>query len=105
LLTGRGRIILRAKANVEILKNDRENIVITEIPYQVNKSALIEKMAELVRDQKVDGISNIRDESDRDGMRVVIEMKRDGQPLVTLNQLFKHTQMQVTFGVIMLAFG
>jgi DNA gyrase subunit A len=102
-LTGRGKIVIRAKANVEVLKNDRENIVITEIPYQVNKSSLIEKMAELVRDQKIDGISNIRDESDRDGMRIVIEMKRDGQPLVTLNQLFKHTQMQVTFGVIMLA--
>ncbi len=102
-LTGRGRIILRAKANIEVMKNDRENIVITEIPYQVNKASLIEKIAELVRDGKVDGISNIRDESDRDGLRVVIEMKRDGQPAVTLNQLFKHTQMQVTFGVIMLA--
>ncbi|HOI29101.1 MAG TPA: DNA gyrase subunit A [Melioribacteraceae bacterium] len=102
-LTGRGRIILRAKANIEVMKNDRENIVITEIPYQVNKASLIEKIAELVRDQKIDGISNIRDESDRDGLRVVIEMKRDGQPAVTLNQLFKHTQMQVTFGVIMLA--
>jgi DNA gyrase subunit A len=103
LLTGRGRIILRAKANIEVMKNDRENIVITEIPYQVNKSSLIEKIAELVRDGKIEGISNLRDESDRDGMRIVIEMKRDGQPAVTLNQLFKHTQMQVTFGVIMLA--
>ncbi|MEW6703124.1 MAG: DNA gyrase subunit A [Bacteroidota bacterium] len=102
-LTGRGRIVIRAKANIEVLKNDRENIVITEIPYQVNKAALIEKIADLVRDGKVDGISNIRDESDRDGMRIVIELKRDGQPAVTLNQLFKHTQMQVTFGVIMLA--
>ncbi len=103
LLTGRGRIILRAKANVEVLKNDRENIIITEIPYQVNKTTLIEKIASLVREQKVEGISNLRDESDRDGMRIVIEMKRDGQPAVTLNQLFKHTQMQITFGVIMLA--
>ncbi len=102
-LTGRGRIILRAKANIEVMKNERENIVITEIPYQVNKAALIEKIAELVREDKIVGISNIRDESDRDGLRVVIEMKRDGQPAVTLNQLFKHTQMQVTFGVIMLA--
>jgi DNA gyrase subunit A len=101
--TGRGRIILRAKANIETLKNERENIVITEIPYQVNKSALIERIAELVHDGTIDGISNIRDESDRDGLRIVIEMKRDGQPAVTLNQLFKHTQMQVTFGVIMLA--
>ncbi len=103
LLTGRGRIILRAKANVEVLKNDRENIIITEIPYQVNKTTLIEKIASLVREQKIEGISNLRDESDRDGMRIVIEMKRDGQPAVTLNQLFKHTQMQITFGVIMLA--
>ena len=103
LTTGRGRIILRAKANVETLKNDRENIVITEIPYQVNKSAMIERIADLVRAGSIDGISNIRDESDRDGLRVVIEMKRDGQPAVTLNQLFKHTQMQVTFGVIMLS--
>lgn len=101
--TGRGRIILRAKANVETLKNDRENIVITEIPYQVNKSNLIEKIAELVREGKIDDISNIRDESDRDGMRIVIELKRDAQPTVVLNQLYKHTQMQVTFGVIMLA--
>lgn len=102
-LTGRGRIVLRAKANIEVMKNERENIVITEIPYQVNKATLIEKIADLVREGKVEGISNIRDESDRDGLRVVIEMKRDGQPAVTLNQLFKHTQMQVTFGVIMLS--
>ncbi|MFA5803005.1 MAG: DNA gyrase subunit A [Melioribacteraceae bacterium] len=102
-LTGRGRIVIRAKANIETLKNDRENIIITEIPYQVNKATLIEKIAELVRGGKIDGISNIRDESDRDGMRVVIELKRDGQPVLTLNQLFKHTAMQVTFGVIMLA--
>lgn len=101
--TGRGRIILRAKANIETLKNDKENIIITEIPYQVNKSNLIEKIAELVREGKVNDISNIRDESDRDGMRIVIELKRDAQPTVVLNQLFKHTQMQVTFGVIMLA--
>lgn len=102
-LTGRGRIVLRAKANVETLKNDRENIVITEIPYQVNKATLIEKIADLVREGKINDISNIRDESDRDGMRIVVELKRDAQPAVVLNQLFKHTQMQVTFGVIMLA--
>jgi DNA gyrase subunit A len=102
-LTGRGRVVIRAKANIETLKNDRENIVITELPYQVNKATLIEKIAELVRDGKIEGISNIRDESDRDGMRVVIELKRDGQPAVVLNNLFKHTSMQVTFGVIMLA--
>lgn len=103
LLTGRGRIVIRAKANIETLKNDRENIVITEIPYQVNKASLIEKMADLVREGKLNDISNIRDESDRDGMRIVVELKRDAQPAVVLNQLFKHTQMQVTFGVIMLA--
>lgn len=103
LLTGRGRVIVRAKANVETLKNDRENIVITEIPYQVNKTTLIEKIAELVREGKLEGISNLRDESDRDGMRIVIELKRDGQPSVVLNNLFKHTQMQTTFGVNMLS--
>ncbi len=102
-LTGRGRIILRAKANIETLKNNKENIIITELPYQVNKANLIEKIAELVHAGKLTDISNIRDESDRDGMRVVIELKRDAQPSVVLNQLFKHTQMQTTFGVIMLA--
>ena len=101
--TGRGRIVIRAKANIETLKNGRENIIITELPYQVNKSNLIEKMADLVRAGTLADISNIRDESDRDGMRVVIELKRDGQPAVVLNQLFKHTSMQTTFGVIMLA--
>ena len=101
--TGRGRLVIRAKANVETQKNGRENIVITELPYQVNKANLIEKMADLVRAGKLNDISNIRDESDRDGMRVVIELKRDAQAVVVLNQLFKHTAMQNTFGVIMLA--
>jgi len=101
--TGRGRLVVRAKANIETLKNNRENIVITELPYQVNKANLIEKIAELVKTGKIDDIANVRDESDRDGMRVVIELKRDAQPAVVLNQLFKHTQMQNTFGVIMLA--
>ena len=101
--TGRGRIVIRAKANIETLKNNKENIVITELPYQVNKANLIEKIAELVRAGKLNDISNIRDESDRDGMRVVVELKRDAQPSVVLNQLFKHTQMQTTFGVILLA--
>jgi len=101
--TGRGRVIVRAKANIETLKNDRENIIVTEIPYQVNKATLIEKIADLVREGKITEISNIRDESDRDGLRIVIELKRDAQPEVVLNQLFLHTQMQVTFGVIMLA--
>ncbi|VAX27716.1 DNA gyrase subunit A [hydrothermal vent metagenome] len=101
--TGRGRVVIRARANVETHKNDRESIVITELPYQVNKANLIEKIADLVRSGKIADISNLRDESDRDGMRVVIELKRDAQPAVILNQLFKHTQMQVTFGVITLA--
>lgn len=101
--TGKGKIILRAKANIETLKNEKENIVITEIPYQVNKANLIEKIAELVKTGVIPDITNVRDESDRDGLRVVIELKRDGQPAVVLNQLYKHTQMQVTFGVNMLA--
>ncbi|MCX8057042.1 MAG: DNA gyrase subunit A [Ignavibacteria bacterium] len=101
--TGRGKIIIRAKANIETLKSGKENIVITELPYQVNKANLIEKIAELVREGKLDDISDIRDESDRDGLRIVIELKRDAQPEVVLNQLYKHTNMQVTFGVIMLA--
>ncbi len=100
---GRGIIKVRAKANIETLKNNRENIVVTELPYQVNKASLIEKIADLVRAGKINDISNLRDESDRDGMRIVIELKRDAQPAVVLNQLFKHTQMQNTFGVIMLA--
>jgi DNA gyrase subunit A len=102
-LTGRGRIIVRAKANIETQKNGREHIIITELPYQVNKANLIEKIADLVRAGKIDDISNIRDESDRDGLRVVIELKKDAQPPIVLNQLFVHTQMQSTFGVIMLA--
>ncbi len=101
--TGRGRIIVRAKANIETLKNNRENIIISELPYQVNKATLIEKIADLVREDKIKEISAIRDESDRDGMRVVIELKRDANPSVVLNNLFKFTQMQTTFGVIMLA--
>ena len=101
--TGRGRIVLRAKANIETLKNGRVNIIITEVPYQVNKANLIEKIADLVREKKIEDISDIRDESDRDGIRVVIELKRDAEPQVVLNNLYKHTQMQTTFGVIMLA--
>ncbi len=102
-LTGRGKVIVRAKVNIESHKNDRESIIITELPYQVNKANLIEKIADLVRAGKVNDISNIRDESDRDGMRIVIETKRGAQSEVIINQLFKHSQMQVTFGVIMLA--
>ncbi len=101
--TGRGRIFIRAKANIETGKGDRQSIVVTEIPYQVNKAGLIEKIAELVRDKKIEDISDIRDESDRDGLRVVIELKRDANAEVVLNNLYKHTQMQTTFGVILLA--
>jgi DNA gyrase subunit A len=101
--TGRGRIIVRAKASIETGRADRQSIVVTEIPYQVNKSSLIEKIAELAREKKIDDISDIRDESDRDGLRVVIELKRDANAPVVLNNLYKHTQMQTTYGVIMLA--
>lgn len=100
---GRGRILVRAKATIETGKNDRQRIIVTEIPYQVNKASLIEKIADLVRDKKIEDISDIRDESDRDGMRIVIELKRDANAGVVLNNLYKHTQMQTTFGVIMLA--
>src|SRR5262245_7888588 len=102
-LTGRGRVVIRARANIETYKNNREAIVITEIPYAVNKSNLLETNASLVREDKIPGISDLRDESDRDGMRIVLETKRDANANVIMNQLFKHTQMQVTFGVIMLA--
>ncbi|KAA0248135.1 MAG: DNA gyrase subunit A, partial [Chlorobiota bacterium] len=102
-LTGRGKLIVRAKANTETLKNGRMQIIVTELPYQVNKAALLEKIAMQVKEGKLQHISNLRDESDRDGMRMVIELKKDAQPAVVLNQLYKHTQMQVTFGVIMLA--
>lgn len=100
---GRGSIKMRAKAEIEEYKNGREAIIVNEIPYQVNKSNLIISIAELVKDKKIDGISDLRDESDRDGIRIVIEIKRDGNAQVVLNQLFKHTQMQSSFGVIMLA--
>lgn len=101
--TGRGRILVRAKATIETGRGDRQAIVVTEVPYQVNKAALIEKIAELTREKRIEDISDIRDESDRDGLRVVIELKRDANASVVLNNLFKHTQMQTTFGVIMLA--
>ncbi len=100
--TGRGRIKIRAKTHIEEKRN-REVIVVDELPYQVNKARLIESIAQLVRDKQIDGISEIRDESDREGMRVVIELKRDAMSDIILNNLFKQTQMQVTFGIIMLA--
>ena len=101
--TGRGKITVRARANIEEHKNGRFSLVIAEIPYQVNKSSLIEKIVGLVRSKHIEGISDIRDESDKDGIRLVIELKRDVVPEVVLNLLYKHTQMQETFGVIMLA--
>jgi DNA gyrase subunit A len=101
--TGRGKILVRAKAIIETSKSGREAVIITELPYQVSKAGLIEKIADLVKAKTLEDISDIRDESDREGMRIVIELKRDGVPMVVLNNLYKHTQMQVTFGVIMLA--
>ena len=101
--TGRGSVKMRARTEIEEMKGGREAIIITELPYQVNKAMLITSIAGLVKDKKIDGISDLRDETDRDGMRVVIELKRDANAQVVLNQLFKHTQMQTSFGVIMLA--
>ena len=100
---GRGKIITRAKSEIEEMHNGRQRIVVTEIPYQVNKARLIEKIAELVHDKRLEGISDIRDESDRSGMRIVIELKRDVNANVVLNYLYRHTQMQETFGAIMIA--
>ena len=103
-MTGRGSIMMRAKSDIETnKKGDRQSIVITEIPYQVNKAKVIERIAELVREKVIEGISDLRDESDRDGMRVVVELKRGETPDVVLNNLYKHTQLQMSFGVIMLA--
>lgn len=99
--TGRGKIIVRAEAEIE--ENNRHRIIVTELPYQVNKAKLIESIADLVKDKRINGISDLRDESDREGMRIVIELKRDANPSVVLNLLYKHTKMQDTFGVTMLA--
>lgn len=101
--TGRGRVVVRAVAEIEDLGKGKSRIVVTELPYQVNKAKLIEKIAQLVRDKKLEGISDLRDESDREGMRIVIEIKRDANPRVVLNNLYKHTQLQDTFSIIMLA--
>ncbi len=101
--TGRGKLIVRARATVEHQKNGKDLIAITEIPYQVQKSGIIEAIAALVDDKKIEGISDVRDESDKDGMRIVVELKRDVEPQIILNQLFKHTQLENTFGIIMLA--
>jgi len=101
--TGRGSIKVRAKADIEVSKSGKNTIIVSELPYQVNKARLVEKIAELVKEKKIEGISDLRDESDRHGMRVVIELRRDAVAKVILNQLYKHTQMQESFGVNMLA--
>src|SRR5467141_723021 len=101
--SGRGSFTMRAKAAIEDVGKDRENIVITEIPYQVNKATLIKRIAELAQNKKIDGVADVRDESDRDGMRIVVELKRGEESQLVLNNLFKHTQMQESFGMIMLA--
>ena len=101
--TGRGKIRVRAVSNIETMQNGKSRIIVTELPYMVNKARLIEKIAELVRDKKIDGITDLSDQSSREGMRVVIELRRDANANVILNQLYKHTQLQDTFGVIMLA--
>jgi DNA gyrase subunit A len=101
--TGRGVMTLRAKAHVEKLRGGREAIIVTELPYQVNKATLMEKIGELIRDRKIEGISERRDESSREGIRIVLELSRGEMPQILINQLYKHTQMQTTFGVIMLA--
>ena len=103
LMTGRGSIIMRGVTSIETIRKDREAIIITEIPYQVNKAAMLERLAELVREKRIEGISDLRDESDRDGMRVVIELKRDASADVVLNQLYRYTPLQSSFPVNMLA--
>jgi DNA gyrase subunit A len=100
---GRGRVVMRAQVAFEEVRGDRTAIIVTELPYQVNKAALLEKMADLVKDKKIDGIADLRDESDRDGMRIYIEIKRDANPHKVLNNLFKHTPMQLAFNMNMLA--
>jgi DNA gyrase subunit A len=101
--TGRGSVIMRGRARIEPMRNDREQIIITEVPYQVNKATMIEKMAELVRDKRIEGISDLRDESDREGYRVVIELKKDANAEVILNQLYRYTPLQTSFGCNMVA--
>lgn len=101
--TGRGKAVVRAVTDIEQMSGGKQRIVVSEIPYQVNKAALIEKIAELVKDKKIEGISDLRDESDRNGMRIVIELKKDANANIVLNQLYKHTQMQDTYSIIMIA--
>ena len=101
--TGRGSITIRAKTTIEEARNGKMRIIVEELPYQVNKAKLIEKIANLVREKRIDGITDLRDESDRNGMRIVIELRRDVNPQIVLNNLYKHTAMQTSFGVNMLA--
>src|SRR5205809_1591397 len=101
--SGRGSFTMRGKAAIEEVAKDRENIVITEIPYQVNEATLIKRIAELAQNKKIEGISDVRDESDREGMRIVVELKRGEESQLILNNLYKHTQMQESFGMILLA--
>jgi DNA gyrase subunit A len=103
MFKGRGSIVMRGKAHIEEIRKDREAIIITEIPYQVNKASMIEKIADLVRDKRIEGISDLRDESDRKGLRVVVELKRDAMPDIVLNQLYRYSPLQTSFGVNMLA--
>src|SRR5476651_1174487 len=102
-LSGRGSIVMRGKVEIETIRKEREAIIISEIPYQVNKATMIERMAELVREKKIEGIAELRDESDRDGYRVVIELKRDAEQDVVLNQLYRYTPLQTSFGANMVA--
>src|SRR5690606_15893739 len=102
-LTGRGRVVVRGRCDIEEMANGRHRIVVTEIPYQVNKTTLLEKMAQLVRDKEIEGISDLRAESDRAGMRIIIALKQAAFPEVVLNTLYKHTQLQDTFGINNLA--
>ncbi len=102
-MTGRGFVKVKAKVEIEEMKGNRSRIIVSELPYMVNKARLIEKIAELVKDKRIDGISDLRDESDRSGMRMVIEIKRDYNPNIVLNNLYKHTQLQDNFSIIMIA--
>src|SRR5207244_9572195 len=99
----RGSIIMRGKVSIETLRKDREAIIVTEIPYQVNKAAMVEKINELAREKRIDGVAEVRDESDRDGYRVVVELKRDAMADVVLNQLYRYTPLQSTFGANVVA--
>src|SRR5258708_39761827 len=101
--TGKGRVLIRGKAEIEEIGNGKSAIIITELPYQVNKALLVARIADLAKEKKVDGISDLRDESDRHGLRVVVELKRDASPKKVLNNLFKHTALQTTFAANVVA--